>query len=109
MVVFSACQTWGGDLKQAEGTMGLRRAFLARGARGVMVSLWSVNDASTELTMKAVYRNWLGGQTRAEALRLAQLEVARTFPHPRFWATSQWSGAPRLGYRLVASPSVSVI
>ena len=37
--------TWQGD-KQAEGTVGLQRTFLARGARSVLVSLWSVSDAA---------------------------------------------------------------
>jgi hypothetical protein len=37
LVVLSACQTGLGDLKQAEGTVGLQRAFPARSARGVMV------------------------------------------------------------------------
>ena len=43
LVVLSACQTGLANLKQAEGTVGLQRAFLAKGARRVLVSLWSVS------------------------------------------------------------------
>ena len=59
LVVLSACQTGLGDLKQAEGTVGLQRAFLGRGARSVLVSLWSVGDAATEALMKRFYTHWL--------------------------------------------------
>ena len=45
LVVLGACQTGLGDLKDAEGTVGLQRAFLAEGARSTLVSLWDVDDA----------------------------------------------------------------
>ncbi len=59
LVVLSACQTGLGSLTQAEGTVGLQRAFLAMGARSVLVSLWSVSDAATEALMRAFYTHWL--------------------------------------------------
>ena len=95
LVVLSACQTGLGDLKQAEGTVGLQRAFLARGARGVLVSLWSVRDVATTLLMQRFYDSWLGGASRAEALRRAQVDVAgdERFGHPRYWAAFQLVGA----------------
>jgi CHAT domain-containing protein len=97
LVVLSACQTGLGDLKQAEGTVGLQRAFLARGARSVLVSLWSVSDVVTNLLMKRCYTHWLGDHrpSKAAALRLAQNDV-RAMPgyqHPRFWAAFQLVGA----------------
>jgi len=76
LVVLSACQTGLGDLKQAEGTVGLQRAFLGKGARSVLVSLLSVGDAATEALMKRFYAHWLGdpnapskGQKRCEGHR----------------------------------------
>ena len=98
LVVLSACQTGLGDLKQAEGTVGLQRAFLGRGARSVLVSLWSVGDAATEALMKRFYTHWLRDRdapTKAEALRRAQDDVRRMagFDHPRFWAGFQLVGA----------------
>lgn len=98
LVVLSACQTGLGDLKQAEGTVGLQRALLAKGARSVLVSLWNVSDQATALLMKRFYAHWLGDPDRpskAEALRRAQEEVRREprFADPRFWAAFQLVGA----------------
>src|SRR5262249_33827076 len=59
LVVLSACQTGLGNLQQAEGTLGLQRAFLSRGVRGVLVSLWSVDDDATARLMRAFYTHWL--------------------------------------------------
>ena len=66
LVVLSACQTGLGNLKNAEGTVGLQRAFLAKGARSVLVSLWSVSDAATDRLMRAFYAHWLEDAGRAE-------------------------------------------
>lgn len=97
LVVLSACQTGLGNLRQAEGTVGLQRAFLAKGARSVLVSLWSVSDEATAALMKAFYTHWLqdANTSKAEALRRAQEEVRSTkaFAHPRFWAAFQLVGA----------------
>jgi tetratricopeptide (TPR) repeat protein len=98
LVVLSACQTGLGDLKQAEGTVGLQRAFLAKGARSVLVSLWSVSDQATALLMRRFYTHWLGDRDRpskAESLRRAQEEVrARPeFRDPLYWAAFQLVGA----------------
>jgi tetratricopeptide (TPR) repeat protein len=98
LVVLSACQTGLGDLKQSEGTVGLQRAFLAKGARSVLVSLWSVSDEATDLLMRGFYTHWLEDEdapSKAEALRRAQEDVRATpgFEHPRFWAAFQLVGA----------------
>jgi CHAT domain-containing protein len=95
LVVLSACQSGLGNLKQAEGTIGLQRAFLARGARSVLVSLWSVPDQATSLLMQHFYAYWLGNDrpSKAEALRLAQADLRKTYPHPWYWAAFQLVGA----------------
>lgn len=98
LVVLSACQTGLGNVKRAEGTLGLQRAFLARGARAVLVSLWSVSDGATALLMRRFYDHWLAdgdGPSKAEALRRAQADVraAAGFERPRFWAAFQLVGA----------------
>lgn len=93
LVVLAACETGLGNLTRAEGTIGLQRAFLSRGARGVLASLWSVQADATTLLMRSFYSYWLVGDTRAEALRKAQVDVQRRFGHPRYWAAFQLVGA----------------
>jgi tetratricopeptide (TPR) repeat protein len=98
LVVLSACQTGLGDLKDAEGTIGLPRAFLAKGARSVLVSLWSVSDDATRLLMERFYTHWLDdadAPTKAMALQRAAVDVRKTegFEHPRYWAAFQLIGA----------------
>ena len=100
LVVLSACQTGLGDLKQAEGTVGFQRAFLAKGARSILVSLWSVDDKATALLMDSFYTHWLGpdrkpSKSKAEALRQAQSDVRSTkgYESPRYWAAFQLVGA----------------
>lgn len=99
LVVLSACETGLGNLTQSEGTVGMQRAFLARGARGVLVSLWSVGDSSTSVLMQRFYEHWLedtpqGQRPRAEALRLAQRALFEDgFVHPLYWAAFQLVGA----------------
>ena len=100
LVVLSACQTGLGDARQAEGTVGLQRAFLAKGARSILVSLWSVGAEATERLMTSFYHSLLTDEdrpTRAEALRRAQAELrgepGSRFHHPMYWAAFQRVGA----------------
>jgi CHAT domain-containing protein/Tfp pilus assembly protein PilF len=96
LVVLGACQTGLGDLKDAEGTVGLQRAFLAKGARSTLVSLWTVDDRASSALLREFYQQWLGGGvSKSEALRRAQESVRRTpgFEHPRFWAAFVLAGA----------------
>ena len=91
--VLSACGTGLGELAGSEGVLGLRRAFLAAGARTVFTSLWSVRDQPTREWMEALYRHrFAGGATTAEAARLASLDLLRARraahrpAHPFEWA-----------------------
>ena len=100
LVVLLACQTGLGDLKGAEGTVGLQRAFLARGARAVLVSLWEVDEQASDALIRRFYEHWLDPArpvSRAQALRLAQRDVrdslSREDPNPYYWAGFQLAGA----------------
>ena len=101
LVVLSACETGLGDLKGAEGTVGLQRAFLARGARSVLVTLWKVDTVATDSLVRKFYRYWLDertSRTKAEALRLAQAEVRR-LPVARANPAHYWAGFQLVGAR----------
>jgi tetratricopeptide (TPR) repeat protein len=101
LVVLSACETGLGDLKGAEGTIGLQRAFLARGARSVLVTLWKVDTVATDSLVRKFYRYWLDERTprtKAEALRLAQAEVRR-LPIARANPAHYWAGFQLVGAR----------
>lgn len=89
LVTLSACETGLGDLVNGQGVYGLQRAFLTAGARSVVMSLWVVDDDATQQLMTAFYKNYLGntlaGEGKREALRKAQLEVRKQYPHPYHW------------------------
>lgn len=63
-----------------------------------MLTLWRVDDASTAALMTAFYARLATGVGRGEALRQAQLALARgelgegAWRHPRFWAGVVQSG-----------------
>jgi tetratricopeptide (TPR) repeat protein len=85
LVTLSACETGLGDLRGGE-VLGLSQAFLAAGARSLLLSLWAVDDVSTSELMAAFYRRLAAGQAADQALQLAQQEMYRRAPHPFHWA-----------------------
>jgi CHAT domain-containing protein len=60
LVVLSACQTGLGRKAGGEGMLGFAQALLQKGARGVVLSRWQVDDAATALLMGRFYENLLG-------------------------------------------------
>lgn len=86
LVVLSACETAKGDVN-GEGVFGLQRAFKMAGAQTLILSLWPVDDAATQMLMEHFYRHWIGEQMdMRSAFRLAQNAVREDMEYPEYWA-----------------------
>jgi CHAT domain-containing protein len=86
LVVLSACQTAQGKLQNGEGVYGLQRALRIAGAQNIILSLWDVDDTVGRLFMRTFYEKWLGGMSKSDAFRFAQLEIKKAYPQPFYWA-----------------------
>ena len=94
LVVLSACETGLGALHASEGVYGLRRTFVLAGAKTLVMSLWRVPDGETKDLMIDFYASILRGDSRADALRNAQLKIKATHPNPFFWGAFICQGDP---------------
>ncbi|MEO0472304.1 MAG: CHAT domain-containing tetratricopeptide repeat protein, partial [Bacteroidota bacterium] len=99
MVVLSACETGIGELYRGEGMASLARGFSFAGAKSIVTSLWSVNDAQTAGFMGRFYEGLQEGLSKDAALRRAKLDVLATGDdyaiHPFFWSPFVITGDTR--------------
>jgi CHAT domain-containing protein/Tfp pilus assembly protein PilF len=72
LVVLSACDTGGGEAQAGEGVLGLRRGFAEAGARNLLLTLWTADDAETADLMEAFYRQALQSGDAPTALAHVQ-------------------------------------
>ncbi|HEU4559363.1 MAG TPA: CHAT domain-containing protein [Longimicrobium sp.] len=95
LIVLSACSTLGGD-EGSVGFTGLSGALLGAGARGVMGSLWRVDDRATGQLMRSFHEEYRKQRKPMHALRAAQLRMLRSADavesSPRTWAAFQYVG-----------------
>jgi len=92
LVIISACYGSGTRAYVGEGLVGLSWAFLRAGAHGAIGALWEASDNSTPQLMDTLYQGLEDGQTPAEALRQAKLELLHStgsFRKPFYWAPFQ--------------------
>ena len=87
LVVLSCCHSAQGEIK-AEGVVGIARAFLAAGARSVLVSLWAIDDKATLGFMKHFYQHLVEGKSASKALNQAMncMRESREFGAVNHWA-----------------------
>jgi CHAT domain-containing protein/tetratricopeptide (TPR) repeat protein len=99
LAVLSACETARGRIGAGEGVIGLSGALSVAGVRNTVVSLWSVDAASTADLMVAFHRRAHGGAGYAEALRAAALTLLHDpkTRHPFYWAPFVLVGDGRPG------------
>ena len=110
LVVLSACRSAGGRVT-GDGIATFARAFIYAGAPSIVASVWDVADEPTNRLLPAFYRAWLGGASKARALRTAQLGLMNDLragkihivtpagpvslpEHPVFWAGFALLGEP---------------
>lgn len=103
LVVLSACNTAGenAEANNGEGFAGLTRAFMYAGARGLLVSHWSVESRSTQELMTELFRGLHGGAENLKALDQARERIRASIiggeqpysrAHPYFWAPFVYVG-----------------
>lgn len=97
LVTLSACDTGIGPVGE-EGVANVVNAFIEAGAQSVVSTLWEVEDRSTAQLMIAFYGNLSRRESKAEALREAQLRSLKSGDAPYFWA----------GFELVGEPSTTL-
>ena len=85
IVIMSACETGLGEVKNGEGVYGLQRAFIVAGAQNLIMSLWKVNDETTQLLMSEFYNQWFSGKSKTDAFNEAILKVKKDFAKPYYW------------------------
>jgi len=86
LVVLSACQTGLGDNMGSQGVAGLQRSFAIAGAKNIIMSLWPVDDYSTQYLMTEFYRNYALTQNVESSFKIAQSLTKKKYPHPAMWA-----------------------
>lgn len=94
LVVLSACETGIGDVEAGEGVFGLKRAFILSGAKSLVMSLWSIPSRETTELMTWFYRGMAEGQSKAEALRQAKLNMMKKHNNPFYWGAFVLTGNP---------------
>ena len=91
LVILSACNTAGGNIRQSEGFSGLARAFLFSGSKSVLVSNWYVETfAAMELTtsmIKELKENPKISTSRALTKSMKKfIKNNNKKSHPFYWA-----------------------
>lgn len=89
LLVLSACETAVGTDSGSKAALGLAGVAVRAGARSVLATLWSVNDASTAKAIPDFYKHHFSeGQSKAESLAQAQrtLIASGSHAHPYYWA-----------------------
>jgi tetratricopeptide (TPR) repeat protein len=80
LVFLAACETAAGPARFAEGMSGLPRSFLTAGARGIVATLWPVEDVYESEFSVEFYRRFIAGRDAESALAETQREWLKPRP-----------------------------
>ena len=87
LVVLSCCYSARGEIN-AEGVVGITRAFLGAGARSVIASLWEISDEATQEFMRHFYEHLLAGKSASKSLHHAMKSLRKS---EKFNAVEDWA------------------
>lgn len=96
LLTLSACNTGSAVAVGGDELLGLMRGFLLAGARSLLVTLWEIDDSSTNEFMRTFYREVTAGYPLARAVQHAAREIRQRYPHPYYWAPFLLVGEPGL-------------
>lgn len=95
LVTLIACQSGLGRRIAGEGVMGMGRAFQYAGAKSVLMSLWSVAEATSVEMCRVMLEATQSGATNLQALQAGRRAVREAgWDHPFFWAGFILVGEP---------------
>jgi CHAT domain-containing protein len=86
LIVLSACELAVSQVNPGDELEGMTRAFLLTGARGVIASMWPVDDYITSELMQAFYANRASGMTNVQALTAAKRTIYENYGDTYLWA-----------------------
>lgn len=90
MAVLSACNTGYGKIRPGEGIQSLALGFLYSGIPSVIMTLWNIEDNSSQQLMTGFYRELSNDLTKDQALRQAKLTFLEQSDniraHPHYWS-----------------------
>lgn len=94
LICLSACETGLGILNSGEGVIGLTRAFIYSGTKNMVVSLWKVNDESTEKLMVNFYSKFVRTMSVSRSLQQAKIKMLR---ENRIITPANWAAFIHIG------------
>jgi len=109
LVVLSSCRSGLGRTDDAEGIIGMQKAFFEAGSKSVLVTLWDVNDKYTSYFMKDFYKHLAEGKSKTAALQKTKLNFIKNHSsNPYYWSAFVLSGNPS-AVKMMESSSINII